>query len=48
MTSKAEEVTVLLNQNLTSGTHEVRWQAENQPSGMYICMMNAEGFRISK
>ena len=45
---QGREVTVLLNQNLTSGTHEVQWQGEDQPSGMYFCMMDADGFRISK
>ena len=42
------EVAVLVNQNLTPGTHEVRWEADDQPSGMYFCMMEASGFRISK
>ena len=45
---QGREVTVLLNRNLTPGTHEVRWQADDQPSGMYFCMMDADGFRISK
>jgi len=45
---QGREVTILLNQNLTPGTHEVRWQAENQPSGMYFCLMEANGFRITK
>ena len=45
---QGREVTVLLNQNLTSGSHEVRWQAKDQPSGMYHCIMDADGFKISK
>jgi len=45
---QGREVTVLLNQNLTLGKHEVRWQADDQPSGMYFCTMDANGFRISK
>ena len=45
---QGREVTVLLNQNMAPGTHEVRWQAEDQPSGMYFCMMDADGFRISR
>lgn len=42
------QVAILMDQTLTPGTHEVRWEADKQPSGMYYCMMDADGFRISR
>lgn len=45
---QGREVNVLLNRIISPGAHEVRWQAGNQPSGMYFCMLDAGGFKISK
>ncbi len=42
------QVAVLMDRTLTFGNDEVHWQADDQPSGLYYCMMDADGFRISK
>jgi photosystem II stability/assembly factor-like uncharacterized protein len=38
-----EEVAVLLNKELTSGSYEVEWNAEGLPSGVYFYQLRAEG-----
>jgi len=42
------KVAILLDQALYSGQHEVQWHADDQPSGMYFCMMDADGFVVSR
>ena len=43
-----KQVAILLDQSLSPGTHEVQWETSNEPSGPYICMFDADGFRISR
>jgi len=42
------KVAILLNQTLYSGQHELQWHAGDQPSGTYFCMMDADGFVVSR
>jgi hypothetical protein len=35
------EVDVVVRQELGSGAHQVRWNAGNQPSGLYLCRLEA-------
>jgi len=43
-----EEVAVLLNKELTTGTYEVEWNANGLPSGVYFYHLQTEGFVETK
>jgi len=36
-------ITQLVNSHLSAGFYSVRWDARNQPSGVYLCKMEARG-----
>ena len=38
------EVTLLVNETLNAGVHEVRFHGSNLPSGVYLYRIQAEGF----
>ncbi len=42
------EIAVLVNEEKTYGTYEVRWNASGLPSGIYLCHLTAGGFTASK
>ena len=39
-----EEVATLVEDELPAGTHSVRWDARNEPSGVYFYRLTAAGF----
>ena len=39
-----QEITTLVNQNLTPGSYTVSWNAGNIPSGVYLCRIQAGAF----
>lgn len=41
-------VAVLVNGLQAQGSYSVTWNAQNQPSGLYICRFEADSFRASK
>jgi len=41
-------VAVLVNGNQAPGTYSVTWDAGNQPSGLYLCHFEADGFTATK
>ncbi len=41
------EITTLVNEIKTSGIYTVKWEASNQPSGIYIAKLQAGGFQSS-
>lgn len=43
-----KEVSVLVNQEMNPGTYSADWNAENFPSGIYYCKMQADGFVQTK
>jgi len=43
-----EEVAVLLDKELTTGTYEVEWNAAGLPSGVYFYQLKTEGFVETK
>ena len=43
-----EEVTILLDKALTTGTYEVEWNAVNYPSGVYFYQLQTENFVKTK
>ncbi|MGB5849610.1 MAG: T9SS type A sorting domain-containing protein [Ignavibacteriaceae bacterium] len=43
-----EEVAVLIDNELTTGTYEVEWNASGLPSGVYFYYLQAEGFVETK
>jgi hypothetical protein len=43
-----EEVAVLIDNELTTGTYEVEWNAKGLPSGVYFYHLQAEGFVETK
>jgi len=44
----SEEVVVLLEKELTTGTYEVEWNATGLPSGVYFYQLKTEGFVETK
>ncbi len=42
--SLGEEITTLVNSRMTAGNHEITWNAQNVPSGMYLYKISAENF----
>ncbi len=42
------EVATLVNENQLVGSHMVRWNAKNVPSGVYICRLSAGGSQLAK
>ncbi|MCK5704289.1 MAG: T9SS type A sorting domain-containing protein, partial [Cyclobacteriaceae bacterium] len=43
-----EEVAVLLNNELSTGTYEVEWNANGLPSGVYFYHLQTDGFVETK
>ncbi len=43
-----EEVAVLINKELTTGTYEAEWNASGLPSGIYFYQLKTEGFIETK
>jgi subtilisin-like proprotein convertase family protein len=43
-----KEVTTLVNENLSPGTYEVEWNAENIPSGIYFYQLKTENYTETK
>ncbi|MCZ6702371.1 MAG: T9SS type A sorting domain-containing protein, partial [Ignavibacteria bacterium] len=43
-----EEVAVLLDKELTTGTYEFEWNANNIPSGVYFYQLKTNGFMETK
>ncbi len=41
-------ITVLVNGFQAQGSYNVTWNAQNQPSGIYIYRLEADGFTVSK
>ena len=41
-------VKTLVDELITAGTYEVKWNAENFPSGMYFCKFQAGSFSMTK
>ena len=42
------EVATLVNQQLTSGKYEVKWDGSNYPSGVYFYKLTTGGFTETK
>ena len=38
-------IATLLDDRLTAGQHQLTWDAKDYPAGMYLCRMEADGFR---
>jgi len=38
-------IATLLDDRLTAGNHHLTWDAKDYPAGMYLCRMEAGGFR---
>lgn len=43
-----EEIATLVNNEMTTGNHSVNFSANNLPSGIYICTLNANGVTQSQ
>jgi hypothetical protein len=43
-----QEITTLINQQLSPGTYEVEWNASNYPSGLYFYKLTAGDFTETK
>jgi len=43
-----EEVAALVSEQLSTGRHEVKWDASGFPSGVYLYRLQAEGFAETK
>jgi len=41
-------VAILVNGFQTQGSYSVTWNAQHQPSGLYICQLEADGFTTAK
>ncbi len=41
-------ITVLTNQNMPAGTHRIRWDAENLPTGVYLYRLMTDNFEALK
>jgi hypothetical protein len=44
----SEEVSVLLDKELTSGSYQIEWDASGLPSGVYFYQLKTEGFIETK
>jgi len=38
------EITTLLNDELSTGYHSIQWDGSRQPSGVYIVQIESSGF----
>lgn len=45
---QGREVIVLVDDELTSGNHEIEWQTSDYSSGVYFCKMQVNGFVLSQ
>ena len=45
---KGQEIQHQSLENLGAGTHRIKWEAENLPSGLYIYEINYDKFKLSK
>lgn len=45
---QGREVQVLIDKILTAGNYNLKWDASNYPSGVYLCKMQANGFVYSQ
>ena len=45
---QGEEVAILVNENLSTGTYNVDWNASNLPSGVYVYMLRTENIHLSR
>jgi hypothetical protein len=43
----SEEVAALVNEFQTPGSYSILWNAQNVPSGIYLCRMEAGSYRES-
>ena len=45
---RGQHIADLLNKKLEAGEHQIAWQPEGMPSGLYIIELRIPGFRITK
>ncbi|MFZ0391483.1 MAG: T9SS type A sorting domain-containing protein, partial [Calditrichia bacterium] len=45
---QGRRITILLNENLPAGRHQIQWNAEGLPTGVYFCRMRAGNFSEMK
>jgi CubicO group peptidase (beta-lactamase class C family) len=43
-----QEIAILINENKTAGSHEIKWSAEGLPSGVYFCRLQGSNFTETK